>query len=253
MKNKISILGCGWLGLPLSVSLINDGYFVNGSTRSKEKLNELKSVGISPFIIDITKSTISSFLSSKILIISITSKSIPDFENLIAKIELSKIKNVIFISSSSVYSNSNSIVTEETKTNNSVLSHIEKLFIFNSHFKTTILRFGGLFGYDRKPGNFIKFPKKIRNPEGYINLTHRDDCIEIIKNIIKNNIWNEIFNACASDHPKRKYFYTQEILKIQGVMPQMEANSENVFKIINSDKLKEILNYKFIVDKLMDS
>lgn len=253
MTSKISILGCGWLGQSLGISLINDGYLVNGSTRSKEKLIKLKSIGIKPFIVDISKPINPSFLDSDLLIISITSKSILTFESLITQIEFSKTKKVLFISSTSVYKNANSIITEETETNESLLSSIEKLFISNINFQTTILRFGGLFGPDRKAGNFIKTPKKIKNPEGFINLIHIDDCIGIIKKIIEMDIWNEIFNAAANDHPKRKYFYTQEILKTQGVKPQIDETSINSYKIISSEKLKKILNYKFIVDTLMDS
>jgi hypothetical protein len=37
----ISILGCGWFGLPLQ-DLINERYHVNGSTTSYEKLPVLK-------------------------------------------------------------------------------------------------------------------------------------------------------------------------------------------------------------------
>jgi len=38
---KVSILGCGWLGKPLAVFLISKGYLVKGSTTSDEKLKLL--------------------------------------------------------------------------------------------------------------------------------------------------------------------------------------------------------------------
>ena len=51
--NKISILGCGWLGLPLAKSLLLKGYEVKGSTTSESKLEVLKNAGISPFQIQL--------------------------------------------------------------------------------------------------------------------------------------------------------------------------------------------------------
>jgi len=48
MKN-VSILGCGWLGKPMAVSLMNDGFLVKGSTTSEIKIQELESLGIESY------------------------------------------------------------------------------------------------------------------------------------------------------------------------------------------------------------
>ena len=42
---KISILGCGWLGLPLAKALIENGFSVKGSTTSTDKLTALENAG----------------------------------------------------------------------------------------------------------------------------------------------------------------------------------------------------------------
>jgi len=118
----------------------------------------LEKKGIEPFLIDISQSNldVSKFLISDVLIIAVTSKNIQDFKNLIKKVEKSQVRKVLFVSSTSVYPFTNGIVTEETRIDNTPLAEIENLFIDNSSFESTIIRFGGLFGYDRKPGNFIK-------------------------------------------------------------------------------------------------
>ncbi len=247
MKQKISILGCGWLGMALAVELINKGYTVNGSCTSTKKNETLKSKGISPFTIDINQRDIdiSDFLVANILIITITSKSVNDFENLITQVENSKVKKVIFISSTSVYPNSNGRVNEESAIHKSALTEIEHLFRINKFFQSTIIRFGGLFGYDRQPGNFIKKDKKIENPEGYINFIHRDDCHQIITKIIENNTWNVTLNACADSHPKRRAFYKKEFEKLGRQEPVFNEESLTVYKIVNSEKLKNLLDYQF--------
>ena len=248
MNQRISILGCGWLGLPLAIDLMDKGYDVYGSTTSHSKIKSLKENGINPFLIDISKpdNDLLDFLRSDVLMIAITSKSIIDFKNLIKKIEASEVQKVIFISSTSVYPFTNGVVTEETNTSDTPLAEIEQLFITNPSFKSTIIRFGGLFGYDRKPGNFIKPNKPVENPDGYVNLIHRDDCIGILEQIILKDVWNEILNACADGHPKRRDFYSRERKKIGAPAVVFNENSESNYKIIDSQKLKTLLNYEFI-------
>lgn len=254
MNKKVSILGCGWLGKPLAIDLINNGYIVKGSTTSPQKIEVLISVGIEPFIIDIStrENDRTFFLNTEVLIIPITSKSSTDFSYLITQIEKANIKKVIFISSTSVYENANEIVTEETPTKTTALSEIEELFRSNTSFKTTILRFGGLFGYNRNPGNFFKSGKIIDNPEGFINFIHQDDCIQIIKKIISKNCWGETFNACADDHPKRRDFYKKVIKKAGRSTPQFNEEATNDYKIVNSEKLKKLLDYSFKYANLME-
>jgi nucleoside-diphosphate-sugar epimerase len=254
LKQKISILGCGWLGMTLAFELINKGYDVKGSTTTNDKIDELKSKGITPFIIDIDQreNDISDFLLSDILIVAITSKNKDSFENLIAQIENAKVSKVVFISSTSVYPNSNGIAIEESAIKESALTEIEQLFRSSKTFMSTIIRFGGLFGYDRQPGNFIKADKKIDNPEGYINFIHRDDCIQIIEKVIETNTWNETLNACADSHPQRRAFYKKEFKKSGRPDPVFNEESLNEYKIVNSEKLKALLNYRFTYSDLMN-
>ena len=253
MKNNISILGCGWLGFPLALTLTKKGYSIKGSITSEIKVEKLKSNGVQPFIIDLSnrENEFEKFLNSEVLIIAIPSKSIADFKNLIFHIENSKIKTILFISSTSVYPNSNSIVTENSLIKKNPLSEIELLFKTNTNFKSTILRFGGLIGYDRKPGNFFKNGKAINYPDAFVNLIHRDDCIQIIKEIIAKNIWGKTLNACADTHPKKRDFYAKEFKKEGRNNPTFNELASNEYKIINSDQLKSILNYNFIYSDLM--
>lgn len=252
--NTISILGCGWLGLPLAEKLLQEGFVVNGSTTTIEKIESLKIKGVNPFLIDIhnIEKSIVDFLDSETLIICITGKKQNSFKALINIIEDSKVQNVLFISSTSVYKSDNAIATEKTVTLDSPLRNIEQLFEKSKSFKTTILRFGGLFGYNRKPGNF--FPKSglpMNNPEGYVNLIHQDDCITSILAIVKQNSWGEVYNACANSHPTRRAFYSKEKAKLNNAIPKFNETATNQYKIINSDKLKKNLSIEFRYEDLM--
>lgn len=254
MKQRISILGCGWLGKALAIKLIKKGYDVKGSSTSNKNFDKLKLKGITPFTIDIRKreNDVSDFLLSDILIIAITSKNIDDFKNLVFQIEKSEIRKVLFVSSTSVYPNTNGVVTEDTPTKKSSLSEIEYLFRTNSILNATIIRFGGLFGYDREPGNFIKNDGEIENPNGYINFIHRDDCVQIIEQIIANDAWNITLNACTDSHPKRREFYKKELKRSGRFDPIFNEESLTAYKIVNSEKLKALLDYKFKYSDLMN-
>ena len=83
---RVSVLGCGWLGKSLSISLLDEGYSVKGSTTTEEKLELLEMNNITPYIFNISEfEEFDSFLNSDILIISITSKDLDGFQNLISQ------------------------------------------------------------------------------------------------------------------------------------------------------------------------
>ena len=265
---KISILGCGWLGFPLAKALLENGFSVKGSTTSTEKLLMLKNVGISPFLIELgevaIKGNVSEFLEgSQGLIIDIPPKLRGiSTENFVAKInyiipfiEKAGIKKVVFVSSTSVYSDENKLVTEETIANPDTesgkqLVACEQLLQNNSNFETTALRFGGLIGEDRNPIRFLAGRNNIENPNAPINLIHQEDCIGIILKIIESNCWGETFNAVAPFHPSREAYYTQKAKEYNLELPIFAASKPSIGKTILSNKLEKVLNYQFIKDSL---
>lgn len=259
MKQRISILGSGWLGVPVAKTLLESASNINISTRQTEKVKSLARLGLQPFIIDIDNlaENIDAFLDCDILLVNITSKNISAFEKLVDKIQLSSIKQVLFISSTGVYPNQDKLCKESDdleKVQHPLLT-IESLFINNQHFQTTVIRFAGLIGGARHPGRFFatsKVPKKIiAAPQAAVNLIHLDDCIAIIDNIIKHGIWGEVFNACADTHPSKALFYTHNALQLGLQQPRLNNESSLANKVICNAKLKKMLNYRFIHSDLM--
>lgn len=244
MKN-VSILGCGWLGKELGIYFTKKEYKIKGSTTSKDKLQELKSVEIKPYLVNVSDEHISSeFLDADVLIIAITSKEIENFKRLISFIEKSNTAKVIFVSSTSVYPSLNKEMTEEDETVDSPLVEIENLFRNNNNFQTTIIRFAGLFGGKRQPGNWFA-DRKIPHPKGYVNMIHREDCIAIIEQIIEQNVFGEVFNACANDHPTREDFYINARKTLGKPIPEFDDSKPLEYKIISSKKLQKALSYQF--------
>lgn len=256
-ENKsITILGSGWLGFPLAQQLISQGHNVKISTTSERRIPELLPLKAEPFIINIDslKDNLQAFLNSKILIINIPSKNIQGFAKLITDIEISEVEEVIFVSSTSVYENNNKTISESdgVELASNTLFKIENLFRNSKKIKTTVIRFGGLLGYDRNPGRFFTKGSIVPNPDANVNFIHLDDCIEIITQIILQEVWSETFNCCADTHPTKREFYTQATRSIGLPAPSFGESSYNAFKIISNAKVKQRLNYKFIYPDLME-
>ena len=254
---SISVLGCGWLGFPLAKHLVSNGFIVKGSVRNKEKSALLDNESVTPFLLDIdgevTGQSWEQFLDSDILIIAIPSKNQIGFTSLISILESSSIKHVIFVSSTSVYADNNAVVTEDVAASeSSVLFQIESLFSQSSAFTTTVIRFSGLVGYQRNPGRFFqKSGRSISNPDAPVNMIHQDDCVELITQIIKQEKWDEVFNACADSHPSKREFYTQATQRIGVNTPEFIESETQTFKIISNEKIKKSLDYEFIYPDVM--
>ncbi|MEL4306755.1 SDR family oxidoreductase [Joostella sp. CR20] len=263
MPKKIAVLGCGWLGFPLAKSFVERGYQVNGATTSVDKILDIAHQKINPFLIAVHKhhveGNISYFLQDvDVLILNIPPRIrknseanyISKIKTLSEKIEQANIKKVIFASSTSVYNNKNTIVNDDTPTcptteSGKQILASEQLLQSNAHFKTTVIRFAGLYGNDRHPVKSLSGKENIANPNAAVNLIHLDDCVEIINSVIEKDFWGVTFNACAPMHPTRKDFYTSEAKKLNIKPPTFSNTAESKGKTITSSFVEEQLVHQF--------
>jgi nucleoside-diphosphate-sugar epimerase len=255
---RISILGSGWLGLPLAIELSHANFHIKASSRGPERLAQLRKAGIEAQAYDIEvlnarKNTHENkFLQADILIINITSKNIEAYTQLIEEIENSTIQQVLFISSTSVYQNSAHLDSQAiTENDEAALKPCPLL---------DVIRFSGLIGYQRHPGRFFLatteddsvYCKTIKNPDARVNMIHRDDCIGIIRAVIDQNRWDEVFNACASQHPTRREFYQAALSHLGDYEAVFSGQTDSLGKVISNQKVKEQLSYSFLHDNLLD-
>jgi len=251
--DNISILGSGWLGLPLAHSLQNSGQKVCVSTRSLTKAKELSEQGLVSTIVDIESPSmqLQDFLKADTLIINITSKSYSAFQSLSLDIEKSPVKHVLFVSSTSVYGNDQGLCKEtdhlHIETN---LRKIEKLFMENKNFDCTIIRFAGLIGRKRHPGRFFATGKAIKDANAKVNLIHQLDCIKLIETILNKAAWGEVFNACADSHPNKKEFYGEMARSLGYHEPISLITEPSSTKVICNEKIKKYLGYTFVYPDL---
>lgn len=259
-KETISILGCGWYGLALAKRLITAGYLVKGSTTSPEKLELLSSSSILPFLLNFQEHEVEAnpeFFNTEILVIAIPPKrntaEQASFSDKIQKIavlaERYKVQQLVFISSTAVYGESNSEITEaslaipDTASGKAMLE-AEQFLTAQLSFSTTILRFAGLIGPGRNPGKFFAGKQDIPNGQAPVNLLHQEDSVEFTLALIQQAAFGRIYNVCSPDHPSRQEFYTKAAQQSQLPLPSF-IDELLKWKIISSNVSSSILNYQY--------
>ena len=266
MNKKISILGCGWLGLPLAQQFVTKGYEVKGSTTSISKHHELKEQNIQPYIVELHENEVygdfDQFLEgSELLVINFPPKLngespeslVKKIENCLPFIEKSTVKKVIFVSSTAVFPDSFPMKTiyEDTPPQpnderGKQILETENRLSYNTHFETNILRFGGLIGGKRHPVFHIAGRKNIDNPEAPVNLIHQQDCINLIFHIIDQNLWGKALNAVYPKHPKRNEYYTEKAATLGLEIPEFKTNTISKGKYISCKYLREKYGFEFL-------
>lgn len=265
-RNKnIAILGTGWLGFPLAKRLKQKGHTIKGSTTSAEKLPLLTSEGIEAFQLEVSSEGISGDIRAFLEQVEVLIVDIPpglrkdptaDFSGgiklLAEAIAASGVKKVLFVSSISVYEETESfrIYSEDTAPNSEARSgkeliSAENILLENSFFDTTVLRFGGLIGAGRHPVKYLAGRKDLANPLGPVNLIHQKDCLRVIEKILEKDIFGEVFNAVYPLNPPREKYYSEKAREAGLELPEFDHSKPSVGKVISASKVMRELGVEF--------
>lgn len=259
---SISILGCGWLGLPLATRLVEAGWTVRGSTTSLEKLKTLENAGITPFrvVLDGQDSLLPlAFFDAEVLFLNVPpQRRAPNVQarvqDQIQRVMQAAARGgvtwIVFASSTSVYANLNREVTEADartgtpeRTSGLALRAAEDT-LEQAPFDVTILRYAGLYGPERFPGRFMAGKTGVDGADAPVNLVHLDDAVGVAEAVLAQNVRNEVFNVCADTHPTRQRLYTQAAESL-GLEPPQFSDEPKPFKIVGNAHLKARLGYVF--------
>ncbi|GAB3643869.1 Rossmann-fold NAD(P)-binding domain-containing protein [Spirosoma arcticum] len=260
-NNTVSIIGCGWLGLPLAERLVAEEYTVRGSTTSADKLSLLRNVGIDAYLLHLNPEPIGDLiglLQADTLLIDVPPKAGKmgdDFhpqqiQHLVEAVRHSPVKHIIYVSSTSVYPEYRRVVIEEdvTSPEQAAAPALLRAEAFVQKLRpdraVTILRCGGLMGYDRIPGKYVA-GRTVDSGAVPVNYLHRDDAVGILLNLIKY-VRSHVFNAVAPEHPTREAIYRKSCVDFGYELPQFVEPAEPVaYKVVSPDKLIQATNYRF--------
>ncbi len=261
-KNQsVSIIGCGWLGLPLAKQLVSSGWRVSGSTTSEEKLTYLRNEGIEPYLLKLPDEKIidSPLFQSDSFVINIppgrrkpgiTENYPKAIKSILSSIDLSKAQNLLFVSSTSVYPEDVEFIDEEmaeqpaTESGHAILE--AERFVKQVGMPWTILRFGGLAGPGRHPGRFFAGKANLPNGDQAINFLHLDDAMGILRFFIENPSTGKSYNVVSPKHPSKSEFYPSMARNLGLPEPVFENGYYCPRREISSEKLIRDTGYQFI-------
>ncbi|QDO83671.1 SDR family oxidoreductase [Shewanella psychropiezotolerans] len=276
--NTVSIVGCGWFGLPLAKHLVKLGYQVSGSKRESEAANKLQSDGIRGFSLDLDnhefnghcfevdklsqidveltsefQSQLQGSLHTDALVINIppSIRKLPHaylnrlkfLKSLMAK---HVYQQVIFISTTGVYPATGEPMTESDAAAHSPSSEIllQAESLFSQDYPTCVLRFSGLIGPARHPGRFLAGKKDLPGTDAPVNLVHLDDCIGAVSCLLSSELLSPVYNLCAAGHPSRADFYTRAAQHLSLEVP-IFGEELQVAKIIDGSKITKELGFNY--------
>lgn len=250
----ITVIGCGWLGLPLAQKLVNEGHTVYGSVRNERNFSSLTAAGILPFRFDsdnddelrhdIREQT-------EILILTLPpvhKEEIMRYGNILSQLALAckNCRHVLFTSSTGVYPDQTGVYKEDflflEREKQNALVQAELALQASVGKRLTVLRLGGLFGAGRHPALHLQGKSHVSNPFGVVNLVHRDDVIRCIIHLLPRP--EGFVNVVFPEHPWRKEYYTK-IFRQFGLKPIGFEASTIFEKYVSTSKLTETLSFRF--------
>ena len=256
---SISIIGLGWIGLPLAEKLVLEGYQVIGSTRKEEKASQLNKKGLSAVTFHLNPhprgNGFNALFQSDTLVIGFPPKSrsqSPEFyfqqlSFLKKLIDHSKVKKVLFISSTGIYPKEatkseydEEVALSKNNCGNDTLLEAERIISEKRSYQLSIIRFGGLMGADRILGKYLEGKENV-DGTSQVNYIHQVDAVNLCHWVMEENLWEEIFNGVAPFHPTKKEILIKNSTDFGFEMPKSFApNNENVQRIISGEKVLDM-------------
>ncbi|WP_229683404.1 SDR family oxidoreductase [Echinicola rosea] len=253
---KISIIGLGWLGLPLARFLAQQGHQILGSTTSPEKHRKLAEEGIDNVLFRLdphpSGNGFNRLFEADLMVVNIPPKrrSMPEtfhpeqIKYLKTLIQQAGIGKVIYTSSTSVYPNTNGEVTESTKlcptnTVHSAVYEAERILWAEKDYKLTVIRFGGLLGMDRVPGKYFSGKEDVAG-DIPVNHIHQEDAVRLIAHVIDQELWEETYNGVCPLHPEKRSVYERNAQEM-GFEPPKSYRTKDLpdYKVVSSRKIRE--------------
>lgn len=214
---RVSILGCGWLGKAV-VQRLRAEHQVTCLSRDIKVNEEAHMYDCDVFLI-----------------------AIPPVDNYLEVLEesikkLSSETQVILLSSISFYRGKVLVVQAES-------------LLHSLHEDVTILRLGGLMGYDRIAGKYTA--GKILTADSTTNYVHRDDVVEIIKSLIDQDVRSEVFRVVAPVQATKKVLFAQNAKQFGFEKTEFLDGDEGDAPLCPT-KLCEKLNYTFLKEDVLE-
>lgn len=262
---KVAIVGLGWLGMPLGLSLSARGWQVTGSKTTLDGVEAARMCGIDGYQLELTPELVcesddlDALLNADALVITLPARRTGEgddyyrqaVQEIVDSALAHQIPRIIFTSSTSVYGDEEGTVKESSPLNpvtasGRVLKELEQWLHDLPGTSVDILRLAGLVGPERHPGRFLAGKADVANGGHGVNLVHLEDVISAITLLLQAPKGGHIYNLCAPGHPSREEFYSQMArqlgLAVPGFRPQQASGRG---KLVDGSRICNELGFEY--------
>ncbi|HGM7714084.1 TPA: SDR family oxidoreductase [Serratia marcescens] len=261
---KVAIIGLGWLGMPLALSLMGRGYDVVGSKTTPDGVEAARMSGIECYQLELTPELVcepddlESLLRVDALVVTLPARrTVEGSENYFNAVRMLVdsamafgVPRVIFTSSTSVYGETAGTLREESplrpvSPSGRVLAELERWLHELPNTSVDILRLAGLVGADRHPGRFLAGKLDVKGGSQGVNLVHQDDVIAAIQLLLKLPKGGHVYNLCAPRHPAKREFYPALAEQLHLEPPQFADEAEQDERLVDGNRICNELGFEY--------
>ena len=262
---KVAIVGLGWLGMPLGLSLTAHGWQVLGSKTTQDGVDAARMCGIESYLLELKPELIcdaddlEALLSVDALVITLPASRTAEggesyrlaVQQIVDSALARAVPRIIFTSSTSVYGSGSGVVKESAPLEpqtiaGKTLKELEEWLHHLSHTSVDILRLSGLVGPERHPGRFLAGKTDLADGSHGVNLVHLEDVVAAISQLLQTPKGGHIYNLSAPEHPARGEFYPA-VARQLGLTPptfRQEEGSDKG-KLIDGSKICRDLGFEY--------
>lgn len=261
---KVAIVGLGWLGMPLAMSLAAKGWQVTGSKTTEDGVEAARMCGIEGVMLRLEPELVcdaddlDTLMNVDALVITLPARRsgpgesfyLQAVQEIVDSALAHSVPRIIFTSSTSVYGDVDGVTKESTArrpatASGRVLKELEDWLHNLPGTQVDILRLAGLVGPGRHPGRFFA-GKTAPDGEHGVNLVHLEDVTGAIALLLQAPKGGHIYNICAPSHPARSTFYPLMARQL-GLAPPVFANTqgEGKGKIIDGNRICHELGFEY--------
>lgn len=261
---KVAIVGLGWLGMPLALSLMGRGCKVVGSKTTPDGVEAARMSGIECYRLELTPELIcdpddlEQLLRVDALVITLPARRTVEgsagcFEAVRMLVDSAMafgVPRIIFTSSTSVYGETTGTLREDAPLrpntpSGRVLVELERWLHELPNTSVDILRLAGLVGADRHPGRFLAGKVDVKGGSQGVNLVHQDDVIAAIQLLLQRPKGGHVYNLCAPGHPVKKAFYPALAEQLHLEPPRFADEVEQDGRLINGNRICSELGFEY--------
>jgi nucleoside-diphosphate-sugar epimerase len=224
-----TVVGCGWLGLPLAGALVDAGLDVRGTTTRRARFGAIAAVGAQPALLTLgpRPEGETGVLDRADRIFVCVPPSGPEGGHAGAVAALAReaasrgAAHLLLCSSTGVHEGSDDHPTvreADVPALDSAGPRARRLLeaeaaVRHGALPATVARLAGLWGYGRHPARSLA-GRELDGPDVPVNLVHRDDVIRALLRLSLPEPTLGTYAVVAGEHPPRGAFYRAEARRL---------------------------------------